>query len=294
MGKRILLTGATGYLGSHLAEALLDAGHSVVALKRKTSSLRHLESSLPRIILLDVEEIAITSAFSNYGKIDAVIHCATSYGRKGESASLIADANLNFPLKLMDAAIAADVPLFLNTDTALDKFLNAYSLSKTQFAEWGMYFAQQKKIRFINLKLEHFFGGGDDDTKFTSHVIKGCLMNVPELKLTLGEQKRDFIYIYDVVAAYLLLLEKQALLADWFAEFEVGSGAAVTISQFVELVHQLTESRTSLNFGALAYRAGEVMYSQANTGALRALGWSCRYNLETGLKRVIDQERKIS
>ncbi len=285
---RILLTGATGYLGSHLAEALLDAGHSVVVLKRKTSSLRKLESNLSRIILVDVEEAALNIALNNYGKIDAVIHCAANYGRKGESASLIADANLNFPLKLIDAAIAADIPLFLNTDTALNKFLNAYSLSKTQFAEWGMYFAEQKKIHFINLKLEHFFGVGDDDTKFTSHVIKSCLMNAPELKLTLGEQKRDFIYIDDVVAAYLLLLEKQESFADWFVEFDVGSGAAVTIRQFVELVHQITESKTKLNFGAYPYREGEVMLSQADTESLQKLGWHCGHTLEQGLKLVIE------
>ncbi len=288
MSKRILLTGATGYLGSHLAEALLNAGHNVVALKRRTSSLRHLESSLSRITLLDVEEIALSSAFNNYGKIDAVIHCATSYGRKGESASLIVDSNLNFPLKLIYAAIAADIPLFLNTNTALDKFLNVYSLSKTQFSEWGIYLAKQKQIHFVNLNLEHFFGVGDDDTKFASHVINSCLMNAPELKLTLGEQKRDFIYIDDVVAAYLLLLERQESLADWFVEFDVGSGEAVTIRQFVELVHQLTESRTNLNFGALPYRVGETMYSQASTGALQALGWRCKHSLAQGLKLSLE------
>ncbi|MDD5059028.1 MAG: NAD(P)-dependent oxidoreductase [Sideroxydans sp.] len=288
MSKRILLTGATGYLGSHLAIALLDAGHTVVALKRQTSSLRRLAPILPRITLLDVEGLDLRALFKDLGKIDAVIHTATCYGRNGESASQIADANLNFPLKLLDAAVATDVPLFLNTDTALDKFLNAYSLSKTQFAEWGSYFARQKNIRFINLRLEHFYGFGDDDTKFTTHVINNCLMNAPELKLTSGEQRRDFIYIDDVVAAYMLLLEKQEAIADWLAEFDVGSGEAVTIRQFVETVHRLTNSETRLNFGAHPYREGEVMLSQADTKSLRKLGWCCRHTLEQGLKLVIE------
>lgn len=287
MSKRILLTGATGYLGSHLARALLEAGHSIVALKRQTSSLRRLAPILPRITLLDVDGLDLRALFKEHGKIDAVIHTATSYGRNGESASQIADANLNFPLKLMDAAITAQIPVFLNTDTALDKFLNAYSLSKTQFAEWGQHFARQKKIRFLNLRLEHFYGAGDDDTKFTTHVIKSCLMNVPELKLTLGEQRRDFVYIDDVVAAYLLLLERQESLPDWFVEFDVGSGEAVTIREFVEMVHRLTKSSTHLNFGAHPYRQGEVMLSQADTESLRMLGWRCGHTLEQGLKLAI-------
>lgn len=288
MSKRILLTGATGYLGSHLAEALLDAGHSVVVLKRKTSSLCRLESILPKVTLLDVDDLDFKILFKEHGKIDAVVHAATTYGRNGESASQIAEANLNFPLKLLDAAVAAGVPVFVNTDTALDKFLNAYSLSKTQFAEWGSHFAGQRKIRFLNLRLEHFYGPGDDDSKFTTHVVNSCLKNASELKLTPGEQKRDFIYIDDAVAAYMLLLEKQESLPDWFVEFDVGSGEAVTVRQFVELVQQLTASKTYLNFGAQPYRAGEVMLSQADVEPLRKLGWRCRHTLEQGLKLVIE------
>lgn len=283
-----MLTGATGYLGSHLAEALLDAGHSVVVLKRKTSSLCRLESILPKVTLLDVDDLDFKILFKEHGKIDAVVHAATTYGRNGESASQIAEANLNFPLKLLDAAVAAGVPVFVNTDTALDKFLNAYSLSKTQFAEWGSHFAGQRKIRFLNLRLEHFYGPGDDDSKFTTHVVNSCLKNASELKLTPGEQKRDFIYIDDAVAAYMLLLEKQESLPDWFVEFDVGSGEAVTVRQFVELVQQLTASKTYLNFGAQPYRAGEVMLSQADVEPLRKLGWRCRHTLEQGLKLVIE------
>lgn len=292
MSKRILLTGATGYLGSQLAKALLDANHSVVALKRKTSSLRRLESILPKITLLDVDEPDMRALFSEHGKIDAVVHTATCYGRNGESDSQMVESNLNFPLRLLDAAAEAKVPAFLNTDTVLDKRLNAYALSKAQFAEWGSRFAGQKKIRFFNLKLEHFFGPEDDDMKFTTHVINSCLNNVPELKLTAGEQKRDFIYINDVVAAYLLLLEKQESLIDWFVELGVGSGEAPTIRQFVELVHRLTASNTKLNFGAYPYREGEVMFSRADVEPLKKLGWCCEHTLEQGLKLVIEGHKQ--
>lgn len=291
---RILLTGVTGYLGSHLAIALLDNGCEVVGLKRKSSSLRRIKTILPRLVLHDVEETDMSALFSQNDKIDAVIHTATSYGRNGESATQVLEANLVFPANLLEAAATSGVGLFMSTDTVLDKMLNPYALSKGQFAEWGQYFSQQKKIRFLNLKLEHFYGPGDDKTKFTTHVINSCLSNVPELKLTLGEQLRDFIYIDDVVAAYLLLLDKCESFDDMFKEFEVGSGDAVTIRQLVETVHRLSASTTRLNFGALPYRAGEAMFSQADSSALQALGWCCRYSLETGLKLAIDQERKSS
>ena len=223
------------------------------------------------------------SIYSQIGKVDTIIHTATCYGRKGESTSEILQANLVFPLNLLNAAIEAGVDLFINTDTVLDKLLNPYALSKGQFAEWGKYFADQKMIHFLNLKLEHFYGPNDDDTKFTAHVINNCLKNVPELNLTLGEQQRDFIYIDDVIAAYLLLLDKHTSFEDQFVEFEIGSGIAITIKHFVETVHRLTASTTRLNFGALPYRTGEAMYSKAIIDKLQTLGWHCQQDINAGI-----------
>lgn len=285
---RILLTGITGYLGSHLATTLLANDCEIVGLKRKSSSLHRIENILPKLTLLDVDEVDVSELFTRHGKIDAVIHTATCYGRNGESATQVVEANLMYPLKLLDAAAASGVGLFMNTDTVLDKLLNPYALSKGQLTEWGQYFARQKKVRFLNLKLEHFYGHGDDESKFTTRIINSCLANVPELKLTQGEQQRDFIYIDDVVAAYLLLLDKRESFDDGFIEFEVGSGSAVTIRELVETAHRLTESTTRLNFGALPYRAGEAMFSQADTETLRKMGWRCGHTLEQGLKLVIE------
>ncbi|OAI07115.1 NAD-dependent epimerase/dehydratase family protein [Methylomonas methanica] len=284
---RVLVTGVTGYLGSHLATELLKEGHEVIALKRKLSSLNRIQAILPRLALYNLEETNLAELFAGFGKFDAIIHTATCYGRNGESISQITEANLLFPLKLLEAAVFGNVDVYINTDTALDKLLNPYTLSKGQFSEWGKYFAHQEKIRFINLRLEHFYGAGDDDSKFTTHVINSCLANVPELNLTLGEQRRDFIHINDVITAYLLLLNKRDAFADWFIEFAVGSGVAVTIRQFVETVHNLTASTTRLNFGVLPYRAGESMLSQANVSALQALGWHCDHDLVQGLQMTI-------
>jgi nucleoside-diphosphate-sugar epimerase len=110
--------------------------------------------------------------------------------------------------------------------------------------------------------------------------------------LTPGLQKRDFIYIDDVVSAYLVLLEKAQQMKDAYMEFDVGSGQAVSIREFVETVHQLTNSRTKLRFGAVEYRKNETMESNANTAALRALGWQSATDLETGLLACIEDEVK--
>lgn len=292
MKKKILLTGVTGFLGSHLAIALLAAGCEVVALKRKSSSLRRVQSSISDITFFDTDTHDFDQLFRNCGKIDAIIHTATCYGRNSESITEIVEANTQLPLRLLEAGSRAGVKLFLNTDTILDQYLNLYALSKNQFLQWGKYFAKQCNIRFANIRLEHFYGPDDEPTKFTAHVINTCLNNIPELKLTKGKQKRDFIHIDDVVSAYMILLDKLIDANDYFVEFDVGSGHSISIRDFVEVVHKLTASQTNLVFGAIPYREGEVMQSEANISGLVALGWRSRYDIEAGLISVIERERK--
>lgn len=291
MKKRILLTGVTGFLGSHLAKALLAVGYEVVAIKRKSSSLRRVESIVSDIVFLDIEELDIDRLCRDCKNIDTIIHTATCYGRNDESVSEIFAANTDFPLRLLDAGNRAGVTAFLNTDTILDKYLNLYALSKNQLLQWGRFFSMHKKIRFGNIRLEHFYGPDDDPTKLSTYVITSCLRNIPQLRLTKGEQKRDFIHIDDVVSAYLVLLEKLDTVDATFVEFDVGSGRSVSIREFVETVHRLTASTTHLAFGALPYREGEVMHSEADISGLTALGWHCCYDMEAGLKQVIEQEK---
>ena len=287
--KKILLTGVTGFLGSHLAKKLLSVGHEVVALKRKTSSIRRIEPIASEMTLLDSDGADFDALFNENPNIDAIIHTATSYGRQNETVSDIFTSNTMFPLHLLDAGSRAGVPLFINTDTILDKYLNLYSLSKNQLLQWGTFFSIHKRVKFINLKLEHFYGLNDDPTKFTAFIIDNCIRNISEIKLTSGEQKRDFIYIDDVVSAYIKILDNTFDSDKSFIEYDVGSGQSVSIREFVETVHKLTSSQTILNFGAIPYREGEIMNSTADTSGLLALGWQCKFDLTTGLKLVINQ-----
>jgi nucleoside-diphosphate-sugar epimerase len=169
--------------------------------------------------------------------------------------------------------------------------VSLYSLSKHQFAEWGRTLAHQSSgnLRFVNVQLQHMYGPGDDASKFTTHVLQTCKRNAPELDLTSGEQRRDFIYIEDVVSAYCVLAEQRGQL-ETVCDIEVGSGIAPTVREFVEIAHRLTSSRTQLNFGCLPYRPNEAMLCQASIGKMQALGWEPRFDLHAGLKKTIELE----
>lgn len=281
--KTVLVTGSTGFLGSYLVKKLLQQGHRIVILKRSFSDTKRIRNIGTQLISYDIDNSNLVQPFQDIGKIDVVFHTATSYGRNNESTSSIFEANTGFPLRLLETAILFKTDIFFNTDTILDKYINNYSLTKKHFMEWGKYLADNSKIKFVNIKLEHIFGPGDDISKFTTYVIKSCLENVSELKLTLGEQKRDFVYIEDIVSAYLVLLQWTEQCIKPYQEYELGSGEAVSIKKFVETVHRLSNSKTVLNFGALPYRKHETMYSKANIEPMNRLGWSPQYSLEQAL-----------
>lgn len=295
---KVLVTGATGFLGSYLVKALLKEGHQVVILKRSFSDVTRIKTILDKIAVYDLDKCDVTQPFKDRGKFDAVIHTATCYGRNGERVQQIFEANVTFPLKLLETAIDFNTNVFLNTDTFFNtdtivyKYLNGYALSKKQFIEWGKQLSNTGKIRFVNIKLEHMYGPEDDNSKFTTQVIKSCVTHVPELKLTAGEQKRDFIYIDDVVSAYLLLLKKND--ADSYQSYELGSGKATSIRAFVELVHQFSQSTTNLKFGAISYREGEIMESKAEISKLQNMGWNPKVDLSAGIKKCLHKQVQVS
>jgi len=116
--------------------------------------------------------------------------------------------------------------------------------------------------------------------------------DVPEIKLTKGEQKRDFIFIDDIINAFLILFrcpDEQLS----FNELDIGTGKQISIKEFIVTLVSIIEKiqnktiKTKLSFGALSYRPLEKMYVSENVSKLKALGWKPMVDLEEGLTRTI-------
>lgn len=291
MGK-ILLTGATGYLGSSLLKGLLDkTDYEIVLLKRSFSNIKRIEAFLnsSKVKSYDIDKTDIEQIFIE-NKIETIIHCATNYGREDKNKANIEEANLNFPLKLLNYAIQYNVENFINTDTVMDKNVNDYSITKKQFLE--KLIENQNQIKCVNMALEHFYGAGDNITKFPTFLVDKFLNNAEKIDLTKGEQKRYFIYIDDVVDAYLTVLNNIKNLPNQFTEFEVSSKETITIKDFVLLLKELTGNTvTKLNFGVVPYRENELMESKSDISKLQELGWNPRISLKEGLKKLINGEK---
>ena len=121
MSKRlILLTGATGFLGSKILEALNNENYSIIVLKRSSSSLWRINHLIGNIQSYDLDKTSLDSIFQKQ-KIDCVIHTACEYGRKDEQTAQVIKTNLMLGLQILDVCLKFNTSTFINTDTLLQK-----------------------------------------------------------------------------------------------------------------------------------------------------------------------------
>ena len=294
----VLLTGATGFLGSKVLHSIINDYSSifnsnidVTILKRSFSDCRRIESVLDRISVFDVDKMPIKDLFS-IKSFDLIIHCATNYGRHHETRLNILESNLFLPLQLMELGLENGLKYFINTDTVLDKRVSEYSLSKNQFYDW--LYSYHKKLTCINVKLEHFYGAFDNDSKFITKIVRELKNGSMHIYLTSGEQKRDFIYIDDVVSAFQTIIRNIEKMSIGMYNFEIGTGTTTSIKDVVMLIKRITGNNTTrLNFGALSYRENELMDVKLNLAPIKSLGWDSMVSLDNGLRELIVLEGAV-
>ncbi|MDZ7324866.1 NAD(P)-dependent oxidoreductase [Kosakonia sacchari] len=276
---KILITGANGYLGKNLIEHLFGR-YEIIATARNSEVLNQ------KCTLINLSNGDWQTKIKSI-QPDVIINTVTCYGRKGESLSSIVDSNINFPLSLLEL-VAPAKSLFINCGTSLPMDVSPYAATKNLFSQLAEAQTKRSSGRFLDLKLEHFYGPYDNDDKFTSMVIRSCKAG-RELSLTAGVQRRDFIYITDLLHAFDTILSNLNKFES-FDSISIGSGQAITIREFVQTVAKVTNSKSSLRFGATESRKHEVMLSCADITRLAQLGWRTEYSLENAIAEIVSKE----
>jgi len=282
--KTILITGINGFLGSHLAKKF-SSSFKIIGLEYSLDNLFRLGDRSFKVYATannNLEEVFE----KNF--IDIIIHTATYYGGKANNIPKIAETNFIVPFYLLDLAIKKNVPIFINTDTVLDRYVNPYALTKKQFLEW-LYF-RRNEIKVINLQLEQFYGKESSPNNFIKVMISKLKNNEPVINLTQGDQKRNFVHIYDIVSAFQTILNNYPLDVN-YSEFQVTTGNPISIKELMLLLKDMIGSSSELNFGAIPYRNNELMISKSDNTDLLKLGWEPKYNLIDGLMETLENNR---
>ena len=288
--KTILLTGASGFLGSHLLTKFIGEGYKVVVLKRSTSNLWRINDRIANVESYDIDQTDLNIVFKKV-RIDIIVNTVCSYGRRDESVVDIVNSNLTFGLNLIEQGIKNNVRTFINTDSSLPRNTNEYSLSKAQLTDWLQLYAN--RIDIVNFRIEHMYGPKDDTTKFIPWLVNEMINGIGDINLTSGIQRRDFIHVEDVVNAYSLIL-KQSKQLNGYHQFDICKNELVEIKDLVlQIAERVRQAKDMdilerLKFGVIPYRANDLMFPDVNADRLLALGWNHTVGQKEGLDNYID------
>jgi nucleoside-diphosphate-sugar epimerase len=293
---RILITGGNGFLGSNLVNKISKKNYILHLLVREKSNLSRLNLN-KKIKFFKLQKKNLENIFKK-NKFDLIIHCATNYGTEEDNSSNTIYPNLLLPLQLLDLAKKYSVKSFINTDTILNKNISSYTLSKNQFVDWLKLFS--KFLNCYNVKLEHFYGPKDNNNKFVINNIQRLLRYEDEIEFTKGFQKRDFVYISDVVNALekiiLFALKNNKINSSHFKfkTFEVGTGRQISIKSFIFLIAKLIgNNKTRLEFGKIPFRKNEIMNVKVDLKNIQKLGWKSKIKLNHGLTKTINYYKEF-
>lgn len=274
---RILIAGSSGYLGKKLV-AKFSQDHELILPLRNNYDQSLNNQSSQEIYYKNYQEL---SEIFEKTKPDIVINSVTKYGRLKEDISELVESNLLYAYKIFQYSQNLN-STFINIGTSLPESTSLYSLLKKTFVK-SVYI--NKPSNFINLKVEHFFGGKDTETKFINYVFNNCIKN-NDIELTDCDQKRDFIYIKDLIDAINIIINNIDNINS--NEYEIGSGKAYLLKDIVNKIHFITKSKSSLKFGSIKKRDNEPMLSVANTSELFKLGWEPKYSFDEAIQEMYE------
>jgi len=294
---RVLVTGASGFIGSHVTEALLKANHKVLALTLPKDDLWRLDKVLSKIDILrgSLNDFSLIEGEIQKWEPDACIHLAwyAEPGKYLESPENL--ASLNASMHLLTAMANFGCKHFISAGTCFEYAQKAeplteddrtqpetlYAAAKSSFQLIGGQIAKQSPIRFSWGRIFYLYGRKEHPLRLVPAAILKILHN-EVFASSPGEQMRDYLHVSDVADAFMAILENQAE-----GIYNICSGEAVAIKSIIQQIGSLTGKPELVEIGALPYRNWESMYLCGNNERLRALGWTAKVNLQEGLQDAI-------
>lgn len=285
---RILVLGANGYLGSRLVHALVRSygDDAVICTQRNISRSGRLDDLRGRVHIIPTSIDAIATVLQ-YEQIDAAVNMICNYSRSNLLYDSVLDANIEFPLNVLNLLTEFHIGRFLTIGTSLPPHLNMYSFSKAMLGEFGRYYAEKHGIAFTDVRLEMFYGSDEPRDRFLPDLIVKMLRGAP-VDVTLGTQRRDILSADDAVRALQMLLTADL---PGYQAIPVGTGEGPRIADIVSYIWEQTGRRSEVHFGAIPMRENEPD-CVADLTKLRAIGQWQPVGWQTGLSQMIADIKK--
>ncbi|MDE3749489.1 NAD-dependent epimerase/dehydratase family protein [Methylobacterium radiotolerans] len=288
--RRVLLTGATGFVGAHAIPALQSRGFEVHALGRRAPAA---SVAFHSVDLLDAKAVqAAVGAVGaghllhlawyaepglywrsplNLDWVAATLAMIRAFRERGGVRAVVAGTCAEYawgPERLSEDAICAPATLYGTAKDATQRVLTAYARESGLSFAWG--------------RLFFLYGPGEKPGRLVSDAIR-TLSSGERFGTSPGHQRRDFSHVADVAGAFAALVDSAVEGA-----VNIGSGAAVPVRAILEQIGRMTGRPDLIDFGARSLPEGEPASIEADVARLRELvGFHPRYDLASGLKDTL-------
>jgi len=300
---KILVTGAAGFIGSHVAEALLQRGHEVIIVDNLSTGRRENLPSEARFIEMDLASPELVQVVKDIGP-DIVNHHAAHADvyQSVEDPAYDARVNVVGMLTLIQAAVTAGARKFIFAssggaiygdpdvvpcdETQLERPISPYGASKKAGEVYLETMSRMHGLDYTILRYPNVYGPrqhpyteeGQVVSLFSRLMLAG---RVPTI-FGDGEQERDFVYVGDIVDANLRALEGGS-----GGTFNIGTGRGLTVNELYRRLKALTGYQGEAKYAP--QRPGEVLRIALEASRAReALGWEPKTSLDVGLPATVD------
>lgn len=286
MNKIALITGATGFIGSHLARRLIKDGWELHVIVRNASKY-DLMQDIKNFVHFHIYDGTIESmqTILARSKPEIIFHLASlflSQHKPEEIASLI-QSNITFGSHLAEAAVANNCLKFINTGTSWQHYenqgynpVNLYAATKQAFEDILKYYVEAHELKVITLKLFDTYGPDDLRPKLMN-LLKRAAETGETLDMSPGEQLIDLVHVDDVVEAFCVAqVLVGAMKEKGLKTYGVTSGKPLSLKEIVSMLEKKLNRKIKVHWGGRPYREREVMVPWSSMDIVP--GWITKRN----------------
>lgn len=302
----ILVTGGAGFIGSHVADTLLDEGHEVHVLDDLSTGRRWKVPEAAPLFERDIRSDGAAALLAEHQYDCLVHHAAQMNVRKSvEDPSFDADVNIRGLINLMETGLDHGLQkvIFASTGGAIYgepeytpqdedhplQPVSPYGVAKLASEKYLHYYQTQYDLDAVSLRYANIYGPRQNphgEAGVVAIFTKEMLGDGQPVINGPGEQTRDYVYVGDVVQANLAALEY-----DGSGVFNVGTGRETSVNELFRMIRTETGAEVEETHGPA--KPGEQQRSVLGYGkAETELGWSPQVPIEDGLARTVDWFRR--